>query len=361
MSEIIYRTLEEGDIPGVNAFYNSYHNGGRTAEQFRWEFLDGPNGKGIYCLAKVVETGQIIGIQGGIPIIFMTKANQHVLTIKSEDTLIDVDLCARLKKRNLFRELYDFFVTQCREQGVECIWGFTWAKNSLKRIGFQLPFDACQGILVLHPVKSYRHLSGLNKNNKFLDKAKIGVMVAFSFLVGWKCRYHNKLKGLIISEEILSNLEIIQSIAEIHQDLVFMKQDTEFLLWRLKKNLYPIKYTVLNLNYNGLFAGQIITSLFPNFQGFLEQVLFVPELQLRTQKKILKNALIQIRMAGAIHIRVMTFPGNEVNRQQKKLFRSIGFSLIKKGMGFIFLSLKDTSAFRPKQFFLSRIFTQGHN
>lgn len=361
MSDIIFRTLEDDDIPRVNNFYNNYHQGGRTMDQFRWEFQEGPHGKAVYCLAIVAETGQIIGIQAGLPLFCINTTNEKVLTIKSEDTLIDTDLCATLRKKNLFKELYVYFIARCRDQGAECIWGFTWVKNSLKRIGFQIPFDTGQGLLVIHPVKSFRNLSKLNIRNTLVDKIKIGALVTISWVFGWKRRFYSSMNELTLIDGIYSNVNFFTGLSQNDHDLVYISQDQAYLDWRLKKNPYPLKYSVLNFLYRYLPVGQVITSFHPNGQGYIEQFLFVPGLPAKTQKLILKMAVQYLSQAGAIHVRVLTFNGNPVNRSEMNLLKSFGFFLIKKGMGFIFLSLNHRLGIRPDQFLLSRLYSQGHN
>ncbi len=361
MDEIIFRLIEEDDIPRVNTFYNQYHQSGRTLDQFRWEFRECPHGKGIYCLAVVAKTGQIIGIQAGIPIVCVVSENKTLLTVKSEDTLIDVDLCASLKKKHLFHELYAFFLAQCRERGAVSVWGFTWAKNSLKRIGFQIPFDAAQGLMVIHPAKSYHHLSALNPKNNTLANMKIGGLVIASWILGWRSRINNNFRGLTVAGDVISNESLFSRIAQSDQSLAFIKQDADFLNWRIKKNPYPLHYEILNFSYLDQPVAQIITSLHPNGQGFLEQLLLVPGFSAALYKKIVTTAIKSLSLQGAIHIRVLTFSGNQNNIHQESILKSAGFTMIKKGMGFIFLSLNDPPVLNADQFLLSRLYTQGHN
>jgi hypothetical protein len=361
MAEIIFRNLKDQDIPAVNDFYNNYHHTGRTIAQFRWEFEEGPHGKGIYCLAEVADTGQIIGIQGGIPIQMLTSSNKSVLTIKSEDTLVDMDLCTALKRKYLFRDLYDFFVNQCRERGAECIWGFTWASKSFIRIGFQVPFNASQGLLVNNPVKSFQYLSGLNVKNTWWQKLKIGMLVVLTWGLGMKGIFYSNIAGLSLTEGFHSNEEFSLKISETTDDMAFMKQDAAFLSWRLEKNPYPLKYRVYNFFKQDKQVGQIITSLHPNGQGYLEQMLLSPELSDATRCKIIKAAVQHLSRDGSFLIRALTFDGNDLNRQQITLLKTIGFSHLKKGMAFVFLPLNNSLFLHPDQFLLSRLFTQGHN
>ena len=360
MTEIIFRTLTVDDIPAVNVFYNNYHKANRTAEKFRWEFMQGPHGKGIYCLALMAETGRIIGIQGGVLIEMLLADGKKVLTIKSEDTLVDTAFCAEMKIKKVFRDLYAFFVTCCREQGAVSIWGFTWATASFDRIGFQIPFDAGQALMVIHPFKSFKNLSGLNAKNNLFSKLKISMLVATSWTLGWQSRCFRTMDGLTMDEGIRSNEELFTELVKTNHDLVFMKQDEAFLTWRLKDNPYALEYSVLNVSLKGQFIAQVITSIHPNGQGFVEQFLATPEVSLKIRKKILKAAVNHLSEKGAIHIRVLTFAGNTVNRQEVNLLKSSGFFLLNKGMGFVFLPLNEPPAPAPGQYLLSRIYTQGH-
>ena len=122
-----------------------------------------------------------------------------------------------------------------------------------------------------------------------------------------------------------------------------------------------LSYTILNFFYQDQPAGQIITSIHPNGQGYIEQVVIIQKLSPKTNKSMIKTAVRSLCRQGASHIRVMTFEGNEVNRHQVALLKSTGFFLLNRGMGFVFLSLKDPPAFSPDQIILSRLFTQGHN
>ncbi len=361
MTDIIFRTIGDDDIPAVNAFYNNYHHAGRTASQFQWEFQYGPHGKGIYCMAIHEKTGQILGIQAGIPIVVLTSAGNEQLTIKSEDTLVDVDLCAALKIKYLFGELYAFFVARCRDKDAVCIWGFTWAKKSFLRIGFQIPFDLGQGLLVFHPFKSFHILSQLNDKNTFRDKAKIAALVAVSWILGCRGRLNRSQAGLSSTEGIQSNESIFLGLLNTNPGLVFIKQDAAYLDWRLNKNPYSLKYTVYNFHYKDQFAGQLIVSLHPNGQGYLEQILMIPGLPPAIQKKMVKAGVQYLSHEGAAHIRVLTFDGNPVDRQQLPLLKSTGFFYLDKGMSFVFLPLNEPPDFPPGNFLLSRLYMQGHN
>ena len=361
MTNIIYRRLQNDDIDNVNKFYNNYHGKGRTKEQFIWEFLESPHGPGIYVMAIDTSTNNIIGIQAGIPVIMLTIEGKSLLTIKSEDSLIDVDACVAFPKKDIFKELYTYFINQCRQSGISIIWGFTWAINSLKRIGFQIPYNAEQSILVYRSVKSYRFLSRLNPRNTMTKKMQIGLLVIVSKIntLFHEIFIHYPIK-YSVTQAIRSNIDLFREICSDDNRLIFMKQDEAFLTWRLNQNPYSLKYLIFNFSVSDSIEAQIITSINPDGQGFIEQILMKPGISRKAQLGILKHVVNHLHMQGVILIRMLTFYQNKLNSRESSLLKKLGFIPIKKGMGFIYMSLDPTNKYRPEFFLLSRLYTQGH-
>ena len=148
MNSVRYKVAEPNDNQSINDFYNRYYHNDRTIEQFTWEFVDCPDGPGIYIMA-VDEHDNIIGIQAGIPIVMITSDGQSFLTIKSEDSLIDLEKCSKYKGKDIFKALYSFFMEKCKEREAVLIWGFTHAESALKRVGLETPFETGQQLLIL--------------------------------------------------------------------------------------------------------------------------------------------------------------------------------------------------------------------
>lgn len=361
MTNIIYRRLQNDDIDNVNKFYNNYHGKGRTREQFIWEFFESPHGPGIYVIAIDTLKNNIIGIQAGIPIIMLTTEGKTLFTIKSEDSLIDVDACVDFPKKDIFKELYTYFISQCRQSGISIIWGFTWAINSLKRIGFQIPFNAEQSVLVYRSLKSYRFLSQLNPRNTTTKKMQIGLLVIFSKINALihEIFTHYPINYSVI-QAIRSNVNLFREICTDDNRLIFIKQDETFLSWRLNQNPYPLKYLIFNYSASDSIDAQIITSINPDGQGFIEQILMKPGLSRKAQLGILKHAVNHLHRQGVFLIRMLTFHQNKLNSGERLLLRKLGFIPIKKGMGFIYMSLDPSNNYRPEFFLLSRLYTQGH-
>ena len=361
MTEILFRLLKEDDIDAVNTFYNSYHHAGRTREKFNWEFNDSPHGKGIYILALNGNTGNIIGIQAGIPVIFIDTDGKEVMTVKSEDTLIDVDACADFRPRDVFKELYNWFFEECRRRGVSCVWGFTWVIKSLKRVGCEVPFRSGQKILVLKPMKSYSILSKLNPKNTFREKFLIVMMVCVSRIKGFQgvlLMFHRK--DLVMNDSMPCNTGLFREAAAGEQ-LFFIRQDERYFRWRLEQNPYALKYRVLNFMKDSRLRAQVIYSINEEGQAFIEQTLFSPELERREKKFIIRAVVSKLKEMHAAHIRFMVFDRNKINREESELLDYSGFLKVKPGMGVLYRNLDEKETVKPEQIVFSRIYTQGHS
>ncbi len=360
MTEILFRVFTEDDIDAVNTFYNNYHHAGRTRDKFNWEFRDGPQGKGIYILAIHSDTGSIIGIQAGIPIILINAEGKEVLTVKSEDTLIDVDACADFRRRDVFKELYSLFFEECRRRGVSCVWGFTWVVKSLKRVGCEIPFRAGQKIMVLEPLKSYDILAKLNSKNTFREKTMIMMMVWVAWIKGFQGRlpqFHRA--GFKINEEIHDNTGLFREAAGKEQ-LFFIRQDEPYLRWRLEQNPYTLDYNFLNFMKGDRLMAQLIYSINAEGQAFIEQLLFSGELSRSEKKNMIVTVFRKLKKMHAAHIRFMVFEENKINREESELLGYSGFLNVKPGMGVLFKNLDEKENIKPEQIVFSRLYTQGH-
>ena len=361
MTEILFRLIMEDDIDAVNAFYNNYHIAGRTREKFTWEFNDCPHGKGIYILALNMDTGSIIGIQAGIPIIFINAEGKEVLTVKSEDTLIDVDACADFLPKDVFKELYGWFFEECRRRGISCVWGFTWVLKSLKRAGCEIPFRAGQKIMVLKPLASYGILAKLNAQNTFREKILIMMMVWVAWIKG---RQGSLLQfqrtSLRMNELILDNTGLFREAAAKEQ-LFCIRQDEQFLRWRLEQNPYSLDFNLLNFMQDDRLMAQAIYSINPEGQAFVEQILYSTGLSRREKKNIIIEVVRKLKKMHAAHIRFMVFDRNKINREESELLDYSGFLNVKPGMGVLYKNLDEKETIKPEQIVFSRLYTQGHS
>jgi hypothetical protein len=362
MNEIRFKVAEEKDISRINGFYNNYYKINRTYEQFRWEFEECPAGKAIYTMA-VDENDNILGIQAGIPITIITSSNDTFLSIKSEDTLVNIDACSQYKKRDVFKELYTFFIGKCKLLDARCIWGFTYALKPFKRIGFEIPFRSKQLLLVIHPSKAYLHLAGLNPKNKVSDKLIIAALSLFSFFSGWK-RFLIKPGNFSfhVTEGISSNIALFREMTDAGGFLAFIEQNEKYLQWRIGSNLYPVTYRCYNFFKSNQFCGQVIISYGEDKSCYIEQMLFSKDLSSIEKQQIVKEVVKRIRELKKSLIRFMAFDHHIYHQSDIKILNSSGFFLVNKGIGFVYMDISSQpNQIRPEDLYLSRLYTQGQS
>ena len=156
------RLMDESEIPFVNEVYNSAYGNIRPDDFFIWEFINCPWGKAIYVIAEDLDRvgNKIIGTQSAIPIV-MTDGMRQVLTAKSEDTFVHPEY----RGHKLFDRMYELLIEECKKAGINYIWGFTYARKPFQKLGFTIPFNTVQGLIVQAPFKAYKILSSFNIEN----------------------------------------------------------------------------------------------------------------------------------------------------------------------------------------------------
>jgi GNAT superfamily N-acetyltransferase len=177
------RLLQDDELYFANRFFNETYKTNRSDKDFTWEFLNGPAGKALYVAAidtAVTDRLKIVGIQCAIPLEMMCNDGTIILTAKSEDTLVD----PAYRGQKLFERMYDLLFQASRDRGIKYIWGFTPAVKAFERIGFEIPFQASQALLVKRPLEASKYLSSLNAKNKRLDRLKILLLCFASYLKG---------------------------------------------------------------------------------------------------------------------------------------------------------------------------------
>lgn len=350
------RLLLENEVESANDFFNSIYKTNRSIKNFRWEFLDGPNGKAIYVIAvdeSASSHQKIVGIQCAIPIELVDAKGNIVLTAKSEDTLVDPGY----RGQKIFERMYDVLFAECKKAGIKYIWGFTPAKKAFERIGFEIPFQAHQGLLAFNPPKTYAYLSVLNPQNKWVDKIKIAGLSVLSFMTGFK-------RLLLISKSIESLNLPLESKSDVIKTLVpqsslhFLNMTEKYMEWRIAKNPFNNQYQSFQFFKEGVLIADAIVNIREPKLGYIEQFIFSEKLDEHYKLSVIIK-LIGIMKAHVDLIRLMCFDINKELKDQEKLFRRCGFTLLNRGGYFVWKNL-DSDEIIPNQLFLSRLFTQGN-
>lgn len=352
--------LNDSEIDEVILFYNLLYKGKRDKEKFVWEFYNAPAGKAIYVVAKDTDTQKIVGTQCAIPIELITANDASILTAKSEDTLVHPDY----RGLNIFEKMYQLLFEKCRENGIKYIWGFTSAKKPFLKLGFSIPFDHSQSLLVTDVFSSYNYLSKLNSKNNFLSLFKILSLCVVSKLTS--------LKRILISEKTVDatfsyseykktqveNNELINAACKGF----WIKQDLSFLEWRIVNNPYHEKIyniyfyrgttIVANLIFNHHKDGvwYLITDTYSNT--------ITDEQRIAILNKAIRLLLAKEKNKVKL-IRTWDFSHNKCGKKEISIRKQAGFTHIERGISLVWKSLDDNNVLNVTDFNLSRIATQG--
>lgn len=346
------RLLEDNEFELVNNFFNSIYKSNRSLENFKWEFVNGPNGKAIYVLAvdKSKDYPKIVGIQCAIPIEFISSSGKIVLTAKSEDTLVDPDY----RGQKIFERMYALLFEECVKAGIKYIWGFTPASKAFERIGFTVPFKAHQGLLVNEPIAAYQHLSGLNKLNTFKEKIKIAGLSFMSFIKRWiKQPDKNQIEFKDLSNESLQRYFIEFKSGKLYHHI---NQTKEYIHWRQFSNPYQNQYK--NISFANSKAQ--VTINFRKGIGYIEQMIFASDISESNREKIVGDACHLLLKQGVSAIRTLCFDTNDELRSQTDLYAKNGFIILKRGNWFVWKSLDNQNEIKPESILLNRFYLQGN-
>lgn len=351
---IVIRLLQPKEYPLANDFFNATYKTNRSLKDFEWEFQQGPFGPSIYVVAidmEVTDHVKVVGIQCAIPISLINAAGHRVLTAKSEDTLVD----PAYRGQKIFERMYEMLFNVCREAGIKYIWGFTPARKAFERIGFTIPFQAHQALMVMNPRKAYAYLSRLNPQNKGIDKLKIA---GLTFLSRLASRVVSNPPDLELRREAFYDKEHTLRALVPKGDMYFLDMTTDYLEWRLKRNPFGNNYENYQVMQNGrLVADALINTRLPRL-GYIEQIIFHEDLNEPDKQKIIGAVVRELKYKVDL-IRVLCFDTNEALSDQEQLFRKSGFIILKRGGYFVWKELEPAGV-EPKDLFLSRLFTQGN-
>lgn len=350
-----YRLANEDDYEKINAFYNRIYKENRTAEQFLWEFRDGPFGKSIYVVAE--DDGKIIGTNCVIPIDLIDANKKIIKSGKSEDTLVDPEY----RGQQIFYKIYEFLFEKCKEANIQVIWGFTSAKKPFEKLGFDVPYSHEQSLAVRDIWKAYTYLSSLNPKNALTDKIKI---LGLSVLSRLKTLGRIEQKNIVykvkvncqintgVDELILKNQTISNSLFSIHQT-------PEFQDWRIynNPNFYKVHTYSVYSKTEELMA-LIVFNSHPNQVAYICQSTFHPDLKMREKVEILQSVTHMLFKTGIKLVRNWVFKTNKVNIQEATIQNRAGYINIQRGIGLVWKNLSSVDI-EPENFYLSRIATQG--
>ncbi len=351
---VIYRLAEESDYESINAFHNRIYKSDRTAQQFLWEFAKGPFGKAIYVIAE--DEGAIVGTNCVIPIDLIDADGQIIKSGKSEDTLVD----PAYRGQKIFYHIYEFLFEKCRTAGIQVIWGFTAAKKPFRKLGFEVPYDHQQALVVNDVRRSYRYLASLNPENKPVDKVKVlGLCLiskakAIGNIPSKTLPFSVKKEERIVAgvnELVAKNQSASGSLFAIHQTKAF--QD-----WRIYQNPNYHQVHTYSVRKEDNLLALIVFNAHANGVAYVCQTTFHPTLSRSEKVQILQSATNMLFKENVALVRNWLFDTNEANTEEAAVHQESGYTLLKRGIGLVWKVLKPLDK-DPQDFYLSRIATQG--
>ncbi|HKR03773.1 MAG TPA: GNAT family N-acetyltransferase [Bacteroidia bacterium] len=355
------RLLKKGEEEEVNRLYNLLNKHQRSESVFEWEFNACPYGEALYVIAYDTTQNKIVGTQAAIPIELISSSGEKMMTAKSEDTLLD----PAYRGKGLFDQMYQLLFKVCKEKKIKYIWGFTYAKKPFLKVGFEIPFDAMSGVFAINIFQSYKYLSGLNPQNKFLDKFKIFGLSVMSYLNTIKQGF----AGTQLSEKLSCRLNfefdrnefLQQALHNQEKKMWTISLADEYIDWRYKKNPYPNNYSFISgLKDQNVISEAIINSRNDGY-AYIEQIFFSSESDPGAKKAIINEAIKNIRLKKSFLIRFWGFRNNKLNSEQIDFLKKCGFIFVKKGTSFVWKRLTDDKSelILPEQLLMSRSFAQG--
>ncbi len=348
--------LQEKDIDELLVFYNRLYNENRTREKFTWEFFNAPAGKALYVIARDGETGSIIGSQCAIPIELVTAEGTVVLTAKSEDTLVDPNY----RGQNIFEKMYQLLFDICRQQGIKYLWGFTSAKKPFLKLGFEIPFDHSQSLLVTNVFEAYRYLSTLNPGNKLPEKLKILSLCFFSALRALKIQQAKLPKHFSVNlsdknDFYYDNEKTMPGTAGFR-----IRQHAAYMDWRIAKNPYHKEIFSINFSEGEKAKASLVFNHHKNGAWYLINDNYHEQFSLKQKTVLHRIALKQLCSRKKVSlIRTWDFSHNSFGCEEIALRKKAGYIHLEKGISFVWKKLDETAPLNPADFNLSRLASQG--
>jgi hypothetical protein len=335
----------------------------RTPEIFDWEFCKGPWGKAIYVVAvdnTDAKNPKIIGTQCAIPISMITNDGKEILTGKSEDVYVDIRGMRSFKGRDILKEIHELLVAECAKAGMRYLWGITNIVATHHRLGFEMVAKSHQGILVLKPAFAYRYLIQLNSRNTWKEKLKIRALSYLSKISGMKRLFvSGQLAKYQIVDRIFDNAELMQTISTNGEKYLMLRQNSDYLNWRMFGNPAGIQYKIRQLVADEKLYGEIVYSQ-RNGIAFIEQMLFDAKLTGKEKYAFIKSIINEITLAEAPIIRFTGYNHTAINRLEMNLLKSLGFMFVPRGIWFAVKPVgQPENDNQTHQFHLTRLYTQG--
>jgi GNAT superfamily N-acetyltransferase len=353
---VTFRLAQKNDYPNINNFYNRIHNKNRSLDQFEWEFHNGPFGPSVYIIAEDDE--KVIGTNCVIPIDLIRSNGEIIKSGKSEDTLVDPDY----RGQGIFYKIYEVLFEKCKSKGIQLIWGFTPAKKPFEKVGFRIPYDHEQSLLVNNIIDSYKYLISLDPHNNLSKKVKIFALCLASKLKSKTITSHivSKRFRVVQNENIVDKVdELIQGILNSNSGHYAILQNGLYQKWRIYDNPNLNKIDTYGFyNKKDQLQALIVINTSKNRISYFSQNSFSSDLSKLEVIGILQYVTSDLFKKGSSLIRNWHFATNNINIEEINHFSKAGFVHLKRGIGLVWKELVPLDL-EAEHFLLSRMSTQG--
>jgi hypothetical protein len=283
----------------------------------------------------------------------VTGSGEKILSAKSEDTLVSPSH----RGKQIFEKMYAYLFEECKKQNIRLIWGFTYADKPFKKLGFEVPYKACMGILTQEVFKATAYFNALSVNRRFKEKLSILALSLFS-----KCKAILKLSGSGQLPELKTgSLEFSgPELNYIHAEHQFgLLLDADFLNYRIHNNPYGAVYNTLSHSQNGQLEIAITYSISEQGVCYMVHLYLSPNTSANELRRFFRSFLKTREIQNSKVIRFWGFRHNSQNKKEVELLSACGFTFINKGICTVWKSLDETLKLKPKDFVLSRMASQG--
>jgi GNAT superfamily N-acetyltransferase len=369
LDEVIIREYKEGDEVQINLLHNQQYGTNRGAEEWRWEFRNGPYGESIFVVAE--HNGEIIGTQALLPIM-ITYGGAKILTAKSEETLLKQSF----RGYGVFQQLYNKCFELAKARGIALIWGITNAEKPFRKAGFQVLRSLNHDILIIDPYQSYK----LNAERMFTQVKeriswKLGqklllrcfILVSFMWYKINSCKY--KVKASLVSDiEVITQadrkLDVFAEEFNLQSKSYSVFRTADYLNWRLFNNPNMI-YHFLAATCNNTIRGYIVLgSSKRENMGQIADFCVLDKNFKEVTELLLSNSINYFRSQKVAYIDTWRVKQNPESRKYSSYLWKYGFFPVPMGSCIVLKVLADGGSFPTEpsdlgQWFITEIFSEG--
>jgi GNAT superfamily N-acetyltransferase len=372
---IIVRLATKSDSKACNSLHNRSYGNSRTLDQWNWTFQNGLFTDLELPFIVAEDEGIIIGTQALIPIQMIDEDGVY-WSAKSEETLVDPDY----RGQGLFEKMYGKVFEVAKASDFQSIWGFTPARKSFLRVGFEIPGDTSQ---LFKPLKAKCVVTLLDIADS--DSELVGVKDFFRkilyLMAGAIASLYSHAREWV-TRRLKSGLEIVElhdlaSAPEQAKKLCFdfiahwggttIYRDQKYLKWRIFDNPY-LKPNMIGAYIKGELIGYCGFSLGENQMGHIVDI-FVTEPKNSDISsgdivhKLLASATSRMSDMGASGIRGWSMTSHKFDKLVADEAKKLGYIFFNRGTAVVLNNSYETNCHRNTDEFenwsVSRIYTEG--